>query len=125
MKAWQLATFTIMISVSFASIPTIFQWVGLEMIPVEAFSSDYSALAQSGGNDAYNTLENTENDLSLFTITASALKLGMNIVSALLTANHQLFQVAGVPDSVWLLYGTYHYITLIAFVTYVLTGREL
>ena len=125
MKAWQLATYTIMISVSFASIPTIFQWVGLEMIPVEAFSSDYSALAKQSGGDAYNTLRNTENDLSLFTVTASSLKLGMNIVSALLTANHQLFQVAGVPDSVWLLYGTYHYITLVAFVTYVLTGREL
>ena len=131
MKAWQLAIFTILLSTAFSSTGIVMDWVGLDFIsqstsnPLADYISPYEDTVRETGNSAESQSESITNDVSMFLIPLSIMKLVLNIAWCLITANYDIFQLMGIPTAIWGFYSLYHYITLTALVVYVFSGRQV
>jgi hypothetical protein len=131
MKAWKLAIFTILLSSAFATTPLIMDWVGLGFIsnsihnPLSDYVSPYEDTVKNSASSAESQSNSLTNDVSMFLIPLSILKLVLSIVWCLMTANYDLFQLAGIPTGIWSFYAIYHYITLTAFTVYIISGRQV
>jgi len=126
MKAVELMYLNIFLTGAFTILPVILLWVGIG----DYFSSSYTLqnTIDIGGmaSSAVNTGTGFENSISLLTLPIQIIQIGLNLITNLITANYGVMvTILNIPTAIWGIYATFHYISIITYLVYLFTGRQV